>query len=98
MAAPRDVDLVTGKTFTSPAPSNSQITPYSHQYPDSGTSDNQPKLKNSRSWNFSDAEFKRRRRVAAYKAYTVEGTVKNSIRKTLRWFKNKYLEMRYGWW
>ncbi|KAG1326216.1 hypothetical protein COCNU_01G001500 [Cocos nucifera] len=35
----------------------------------------------------ADAEAKRRRRVAGYKAYTVESKVKASIRKGLRWVK-----------
>ncbi|XP_073106674.1 uncharacterized protein [Elaeis guineensis] len=35
----------------------------------------------------ADAEAKRRRRVAGYKAYTVESKVKSSIRKGLRWVK-----------
>lgn len=38
-------------------------------------------------WRVSDAEAKRRRRVAVYKVYTVESNVKASIRKGLRWFK-----------
>ncbi|CAL4963964.1 unnamed protein product [Urochloa decumbens] len=38
---------------------------------------------------FSDPEMKRRRRVAGYKAYAVEGKVKASIRRGLRWFKRK---------
>ncbi|KAL6657313.1 hypothetical protein ACP70R_005093 [Stipagrostis hirtigluma subsp. patula] len=35
------------------------------------------------------AEMKRRRRVAGYKAYAVEGKVKASIRRGLRWIKAK---------
>ncbi|KAJ1255770.1 hypothetical protein BS78_K161900 [Paspalum vaginatum] len=35
------------------------------------------------------AEMKRRRRVAGYKAYAVEGKVKASIRRGLRWMKAK---------
>ncbi|CAO2162283.1 unnamed protein product [Urochloa humidicola] len=38
---------------------------------------------------FGDPEMKRRRRVAGYKAYAVEGKVKASIRRGLRWFKRK---------
>ncbi|KAH7447870.1 hypothetical protein KP509_01G124900 [Ceratopteris richardii] len=43
-------------------------------------------------------ELKRRRRVASYKAYTVEGRIKFSLRSGVRWIKNKYLDIRYGWW
>ncbi|KAJ1283511.1 hypothetical protein BS78_03G133500 [Paspalum vaginatum] len=39
---------------------------------------------------FGDPEMKRRRRVAAYKAYGVEGKVKASLRRGLKWFKRKF--------
>ncbi|WVZ71444.1 hypothetical protein U9M48_020031 [Paspalum notatum var. saurae] len=38
---------------------------------------------------FGDPEMKRRRRVAGYKAYGVEGKVKASLRRGLKWFKRK---------
>ncbi|XP_038972245.1 uncharacterized protein LOC120104711 [Phoenix dactylifera] len=38
-------------------------------------------------WWAADAEAKRRRRVARYKIYAVQGKVKASIRKTFRWVK-----------
>jgi hypothetical protein len=38
---------------------------------------------------FGDPEMKRRRRVAGYKAYAVEGKVKASLRRGLRWLKRK---------
>ncbi|XP_040375948.1 uncharacterized protein LOC121053285 [Oryza brachyantha] len=38
---------------------------------------------------FGDPEMKRRRRVAGYKAYAVEGKVKASLRRGIRWFKRK---------
>jgi hypothetical protein len=37
--------------------------------------------------------MKRRRRVASYKAYSVEGKVKTSLRRGLRWFKGKCFEI-----
>uniref|UniRef100_A0A0D9X369 DUF3511 domain-containing protein n=1 Tax=Leersia perrieri TaxID=77586 RepID=A0A0D9X369_9ORYZ len=40
-------------------------------------------------WCLSDPEMKRRRRVAGYKSYAVEGKVKASIRRGLRWIKAK---------
>ncbi|TKW36647.1 hypothetical protein SEVIR_2G453400v4 [Setaria viridis] len=40
-------------------------------------------------WGGDPAEMKRRRRVAGYKAYRVEGKVKASIRRGLRWMKAK---------
>ncbi|KAL5229144.1 hypothetical protein ABZP36_017409 [Zizania latifolia] len=38
---------------------------------------------------FGNPEAKRRRRVAGYKAYAVEGKVKASLRRGIRWFKRK---------
>ncbi|KAI3724804.1 hypothetical protein L1987_64571 [Smallanthus sonchifolius] len=67
---------------------------------------NEPKLKKisskstngsmSKSWSFGDPELQRMKRVASYKAYTVEGKVKGSIKKSFRWIKDKYSQMVYG--
>ncbi|KAI3449421.1 hypothetical protein Pfo_006086 [Paulownia fortunei] len=48
-------------------------------------------------WGFSDPEMKRRKRIARYKVYTVEGRVKASIRNGLRWIKNKCSEIIHGY-
>ncbi|CAN6347197.1 unnamed protein product [Urochloa humidicola] len=49
-------------------------------------------------WCLSDPEMKRRRRVASYKAYSVEGKVKASLRRGIRWFKGKCSEIfHHGW-
>ncbi|GJN08106.1 hypothetical protein PR202_ga25996 [Eleusine coracana subsp. coracana] len=47
-------------------------------------------------WCFSDPEMKRRRRVASYKAYSVEGKVKSSLRRGFRWIKTKCSELIHG--
>lgn len=98
----RQVDLVTGRSFSHSPSTNSyfqtQIMPYSQPHGDIGNSVKQPKPKLSKSWSIDDPELKRRRRVASYKVYTVEGRVKTSFRKSFRWLKTKYMEMRYGWW
>lgn len=49
-------------------------------------------------WSFNDAEFQRKRRVANYKVYSVEGKVKGSFRRTFRWLKHRYTHVVYGWW
>jgi hypothetical protein len=46
---------------------------------------------------FSDPEMKRRRRVASYKAYSVEGKVKSSLRRGFGWIKAKCSELIHGW-
>ncbi|XP_021738974.1 uncharacterized protein LOC110705418 [Chenopodium quinoa] len=50
---------------------------------------------NSKVWCFSDPEFKRKKRVASYRAYTVEGKVKGSFKRSFNWLKEKLL---YGFW
>eukprot|EP00249_Psilotum_nudum_P026705 c33255_g1_i1 orf=108-311(-) len=58
----------------------------------------QLKSKSLKSWSFNDPEVKRKRRVASYKLYTAEGRMKLSLRKSIKWLKDKYIELRYGWW
>ncbi|KAL6339671.1 hypothetical protein AAG906_034756 [Vitis piasezkii] len=48
-------------------------------------------------WDFGDPDMRRRKRIAKYKVYTVEGKVKSSLRKGLRWFKNKCHEIIHGY-
>ncbi|XP_047319600.1 uncharacterized protein LOC124923678 [Impatiens glandulifera] len=51
----------------------------------------------SKSWGLlGDPELQRKKRVASYKAYSVEGKVKGSIRNTFRWLKLKYTQVIYG--
>lgn len=52
----------------------------------------------SKPWSFGDPEFQRKKRVASYKMYSVEGKVKGSFRKSFRWLKDKYTQVVYGWW
>jgi hypothetical protein len=51
----------------------------------------------SKSWSFTDPELQRKKRVASYKAYTVEGKVKGSLRKSFRWIKDTCNLMVHGW-
>ncbi|KAK3213168.1 hypothetical protein Dsin_017874 [Dipteronia sinensis] len=48
-------------------------------------------------WSLADPEFQRKRRVANYKMYSVEGKVKGSFRKSFRWLKDRYTQVLYGW-
>ncbi|KVH93971.1 Protein of unknown function DUF3511 [Cynara cardunculus var. scolymus] len=50
----------------------------------------------SRIWSLNDPELQRKKRIASYKAYSVEGKVKGSIKKSFRWVKDKYSKMVYG--
>ncbi|GAB2267731.1 hypothetical protein Dimus_002713 [Dionaea muscipula] len=47
---------------------------------------------------FGDPELQRKKRVASYKVYTVEGKMKGSFRKSFRWLKDRYSHMVHGWW
>ncbi|KAL8160890.1 hypothetical protein V2J09_012379 [Rumex salicifolius] len=47
----------------------------------------------SKGWGLNDPEFQRKRRVASYKAYSVEGKMKGSFRKSFRWFKDSYEQL-----
>ncbi|GAV84926.1 DUF3511 domain-containing protein [Cephalotus follicularis] len=51
----------------------------------------------SKSWNLNDPELQRKKRVASYKVYTVEGKMKGSLRKSFKWIKDTYTQVVYGW-
>ncbi|KAE9586881.1 hypothetical protein Lal_00004466 [Lupinus albus] len=51
----------------------------------------------TKSWSMADPEFTRKKRVAGYKMYYVEGKVKDSFRKSFRWLKNKCTQVVDGW-
>ncbi|CAM8887179.1 unnamed protein product [Rhodiola kirilowii] len=51
----------------------------------------------SKSWSFSDPELQRKKRVASYKVYIVEGKMKGSLRKSFRWIKDRCSQAVYGW-
>ncbi|XVF88787.1 hypothetical protein PTKIN_Ptkin19aG0079400 [Pterospermum kingtungense] len=51
----------------------------------------------SKSWSFNDPELQRKKRVASYKVYTVEGKLKGSLRKSFKWLKDRYNRVVYGW-
>ncbi|KAG2238353.1 hypothetical protein Bca4012_024345 [Brassica carinata] len=51
----------------------------------------------SKSWGITDPELLRKKRVASYKMYSVEGKVKGSFRKSFRWLKQRYTQVVYGW-
>lgn len=63
-----------------------------------GKSGHGSNLSSSKSWSFNDPEFQRKKRVASYKVYSVEGKVKGSFRRSFRWLKDKYTQVVYGWW
>ncbi|KAG2321797.1 hypothetical protein Bca4012_057709 [Brassica carinata] len=46
----------------------------------------------------SEAEIQRKKRVAAYNVYGVEGKVKGSMKKSFKWFKETCSNAVYGLW
>ncbi|KAI3975900.1 hypothetical protein MKX01_021755 [Papaver californicum] len=52
----------------------------------------------SKIWCFNDPELQRKKRVASYKVYSVEGNIKGTFRKSVRWIKDRYTKVVYGWW
>ncbi|XP_057978498.1 uncharacterized protein LOC131164950 [Malania oleifera] len=63
-----------------------------------GSSSSSSSSSSSKSWGFNDPELQRKKRVASYKVYAVEGKMKGSLRKSFRWVKDTYTQMVYGWW
>ncbi|CAH9083878.1 unnamed protein product [Cuscuta europaea] len=57
---------------------------------------NLKKGKSMNGWVFGDPELQRKKRVVSYKAYTVEGKLKGSLRKSFRWIKERYAQVVYG--
>lgn len=53
-------------------------------------------IERSKSWGITDPELLRKKRVASYKMYSVEGKVKGSFRKSFRWLKQRYTQVLYG--
>ncbi|CAN1218209.1 hypothetical protein LINPERPRIM_LOCUS1267 [Linum perenne] len=52
----------------------------------------------SRSWGLNfDPELRRKKRVVSYKAYSMEGKMKGSFRKSFRWVKDTCNQVVYGW-
>ncbi|XAR67601.1 hypothetical protein NMG60_11002421 [Bertholletia excelsa] len=49
-------------------------------------------------WSLNDPELQRKKRVAEYKAYAMEGKMKGSLKKSFRWIKDTYANVLHGWW
>ncbi|KAG0486850.1 hypothetical protein HPP92_008945 [Vanilla planifolia] len=70
----------------------SQIEPYGLYGPPV-----HPMTSEERETMVGGAEFQRKKRVAGYKVYSVEGKLKASFRKSIRWLKERYNHVVYGW-
>ena len=90
----RRVEIVSGKS-SSVGPN--QIFSSRSRSPDLPPVPTRPSQGTSKPWGFTDPEMKRKKRIAKYKVYTVEGKVKSSLRKGLRWIKNKCSQIVHGY-
>ena len=96
----RRLEIVSGKSFGATnqvyttRPTHSPL--YLPPVPPRVTRLSQNSAAAAKPWGFTDPEMKRRKRIAKYKVYTIEGRVKASIRSGLRWIKNKCSEMIHG--
>ncbi|GMN48628.1 hypothetical protein TIFTF001_017789 [Ficus carica] len=57
---------------------------------------NGPCQKGSGFTTSSDPELRRKKRIAAYNVFTMEGKVKSSVRNSFKWIKSKFSDIRYG--
>ncbi|XP_076883543.1 uncharacterized protein LOC143532361 [Bidens hawaiensis] len=81
----RRLEIVSGK-------GGNQIYAAGVDYPPARTS-----TSSSKPWGgFSDPESKRKKRIAKYKVYTIEGRVKASFRNGIRWIKSKCSDFIHG--
>ncbi|CAL0300231.1 unnamed protein product [Lupinus luteus] len=48
-------------------------------------------------WSFGDPEAKRKKRIARYKVYAIEGKVKATLRNGMRWIKDKCSRIVHGY-
>ncbi|KGN52839.1 hypothetical protein Csa_014389 [Cucumis sativus] len=87
----RRIEIVSGKH------NGARAAPQIYRSPNLDTNGNRVgSAATGKPWGFADPEAKRRKRIAKYKVYTVEGRVKDSLRKGLRWIKNKCSRIVHG--
>lgn len=89
-------EIVSGKSYGAP----SQTTTTRAHSPDPGPNPPRGSRANRsdlKPWSFKDPEAKRKKRIYKYKVYTVEGKVKSSLKKGLRWIKSKCSEIVRGY-
>nr|KYP74219.1 hypothetical protein KK1_006889 [Cajanus cajan] len=90
-SGPRRVEIVSGKSYgcnqSHAAAISSEVTRASQ----SGAATA------AKPWSFGDPETKRRKRIARYKVYAVEGKVKASLRNGIRWIKDTCSRIVHGY-
>ncbi|XP_065864153.1 uncharacterized protein [Euphorbia lathyris] len=96
----RRFEIVSGKSFGTSNQiyaTKSQSQSQSPDLPPIPSRATRPNRTSSAPWGFTDPEMKRKKRIAKYKVYTVEGKMKTTLRNGLRWIKNKCSQMINGY-
>lgn len=91
----RRTEIVSGKGYGSNQIYGSQDFPPSLQTPPGEVAARRSNASRP-SWGVNDPEMKRKKRIARYKAYTVEGKVKSTFKNGFRWIKNKCSQIVNG--
>ncbi|XVE73394.1 hypothetical protein DITRI_Ditri11bG0114600 [Diplodiscus trichospermus] len=93
----RRMEIVSGKNSSVGSNQIFSSRSRSPELPPVSTRTTRPSQGASKPWGFTDPEMKRKKRIAKYKVYTVEGKVKASLKKGLRWIKNKCSQIVHGY-
>lgn len=79
------------------AQAQAQSPSFSRDHPPPRVARGGPSQSDSKPWSFNDPESKRKKRIYKYNVYGVEGRLKASVRKGLRWIKNKCSKVVRGY-
>lgn len=90
----RRMEIVSGKNKSV---GSNQIYSTSSRSPDLPPVPTRKSQGSSKPWGFTDPEMKRKKRIAKYKVYTVEGKMKASLSKGLLWIKKKCSQIVHGY-
>ncbi|MBA0563056.1 hypothetical protein Golob_008062 [Gossypium lobatum] len=93
--ADRRMEIVSGKNTS--VGSNQIYSTTRSRSPDLPPVPTRTSQGSSKPWGFTDPEMRRKKRIAKYKVYTVEGKMKASLSKGLRWIKNKCSQIVHGY-
>ncbi|KAG2323517.1 hypothetical protein Bca52824_016730 [Brassica carinata] len=71
---------------------STSYTDYPTQIPEDDPNPKKGRSSSSSSsvWGFVDPDLQRKKRVVSYRAYTVEGKLEGSLRKSFKWIKDKW--------
>ncbi|KAL4319749.1 hypothetical protein GQ457_18G006980 [Hibiscus cannabinus] len=83
--------------FSRPRLSYDPSPPFDHKPVEKKKKMKKPSPSSSISTWFSEPAIKRKMRLTKYKMYTLEGQIKDSLKKGHKWIKKKYRKLVYGY-